>query len=128
MKRSDLILIFSVLGLALFLWGLFGLFKKKGAEAIISIDGVEQYVLPLDTDTSLTISTEYGTNTIYIHDQTVSVTDADCKDRYCVLHRPVSMAGETIVCLPHKLVVTVRSSDSSGRISNESVQIDQVSR
>ena len=37
------------------------------------------------------------------------MAEADCPDRLCVRRGPVRYAGETIICLPHKLVVTVRS-------------------
>jgi len=32
---------------------------------------------------------------------------ADCPNQDCVLHKEISQSNESIVCLPHKVVVTV---------------------
>ncbi len=49
----------------------------------------------------------YGSNTIKIEGGGVTVTDADCPDGYCVSHVKISNEGETIVCLPHRLVIKI---------------------
>ena len=38
---------------------------------------------------------------------------ADCPDQICVDHRAVSRNGESIICLPNQVVVTVASSEES---------------
>jgi hypothetical protein len=35
------------------------------------------------------------------------VEAADCPDKLCVSHREIFREGESIVCLPHRVVVTV---------------------
>ena len=35
------------------------------------------------------------------------MAEADCADRYCMAYKPISKSGETIICLPHRLVVEV---------------------
>jgi len=40
------------------------------------------------------------------------VTDADCPDRLCVKQRAISKQGETIVCLPHRLIVKIEGGDA----------------
>lgn len=64
-------------------------------------------VLPLNKDTRKTIKNHYGTNVIVVKDGKASVVKADCKNQICVHSRAISEKGETIVCLPHKLVLTV---------------------
>lgn len=46
-------------------------------------------------------------NLVYISAENVKVEAADCKDQICVHHRPISGGGESIICLPHRLVVEV---------------------
>ena len=46
-------------------------------------------------------------NLVSVQDGAVSVEAADCRDQICVRHKPVSAAGESIVCLPHRLVVEI---------------------
>lgn len=37
----------------------------------------------------------------------VRMEAADCRDQICVHHRPISASGESIICLPHRLVVEI---------------------
>ena len=43
----------------------------------------------------------------------VSVREANCPDRIKIKTRSASKAGETIVCLPHKLVIEIKA-DTAG--------------
>lgn len=63
--------------------------------------------LPLDRDDTFTVSTELGTNTVIIENGRAYVTDADCPDKICEQMGQISKPGETIICLPHKLIVEV---------------------
>ena len=49
-------------------------------------------------------------NTVVIEDETIAITDADCPDHLCVSMGKASRPGDTLVCLPHKLVIEVKSS------------------
>ena len=49
--------------------------------------------------------TEY--NIIVIRDGTCAVIDADCPDGICIRRGRISRRGESIVCLPHKLVAEI---------------------
>jgi hypothetical protein len=64
-------------------------------------------VVPMSKDYKTTIHTKYGSNTIVIKDGRADVTKADCANQICVNSRKISKNGETIVCLPHKLILTV---------------------
>lgn len=37
------------------------------------------------------------------------MTSADCPDHLCVKKKAISKEGESIICLPNKVVVTVKS-------------------
>lgn len=107
MKKGDLILLISAVVLAVLLIVGRSYFASSGLKASVSVNGEEIMSLPLDTDTVKTVTTEYGTNVIEVKDGTVSVTSADCPDKYCVKHIAIGGKGEAIICLPHKLTVTV---------------------
>ena len=77
---------------------------------ITDSNGHENYT-NLDTNGTFTVRTDLGTNVIEIKDGKVYVSEADCPDKLCVKQGPISKAGETIVCLPHKLVVRITSND-----------------
>lgn len=66
--------------------------------------------LPLNkdsVDTSITINNELGENIIEINNEQVKITDADCHDKICVKAHAISKPGESVICLPHKLVVRI---------------------
>ena len=51
------------------------------------------------------------TNRLVIKDGEARMEWADCPDQICVDHRAVSRNGESIICLPNQVVVTVASSE-----------------
>ena len=52
-------------------------------------------------------------NLVLIEDGTVRVTDADCPDQLCMKQRSISKNGESIICLPHKLVLQIHAKEES---------------
>ncbi len=106
-SKADIILIVSVLAVA----GIFLLIRKNagtGLTVSIEVDGECVKEMSLDKDTTYEVATEKGRNLVVVKDGNVSVTEADCPDKICVKHKEISKQGETIICLPHKLVVEVR--------------------
>jgi len=108
MKLNDKILILGVLITAIVLWAAFS-FRGKGKEAVVYRDGEEIHRLELINESHFTLEYSEGQeNVIVIKDGKVSVTSATCPDRICVKQGAISEKGETIVCLPHKLVIEIQ--------------------
>ena len=104
--RMDLLLIVILLaagGCLLF----FRNRQESGTVIRIYSDNELLTELPLDRDDTFTVSTDLGTNKIIVENGRAYVTDADCPDRICEQMGLISKPGETIVCLPHKLIVEV---------------------
>ena len=115
MKRykNDILLILALLLLAGTVWGVLWLQKKQGGEAVLSVDGEMVQTLPLDTDASVTLKADQGHyNTVVVEDGRVCVFQADCPDQVCVRQGWIRYEGESIVCLPHRLVVTVQGGEA----------------
>ena len=53
-------------------------------------------------------------NVVTISGREVSVTEATCKNQVCVKHGSISYAGESIVCLPNRLVVRIEDPKGGG--------------
>ena len=47
-------------------------------------------------------------NLLAVSESGVSMVAADCPDQICVHHIPIKNGGESIICLPHKLVVEIQ--------------------
>lgn len=69
-------------------------------------DGFYQ-ALPLSEDTTVTVTGSLGTNVIEVADGRVRCLESDCSNQTCVKQGWVSGCGQTVVCLPHKLIVQV---------------------
>ncbi len=85
-----------------------------GTYVEIRVDGEKTAAYPLSADRRETVHTASGENTIMIQNGAVSMTAADCPDKVCVSMRRISRSGETIVCLPHKLVLEIKNSGNEG--------------
>ena len=108
--RNDLIFIAAILAVvALGAAALFFL-RGEGSTVQVEVDGTVIGTYPLSVDREVRIITgENGEelNLLVIKDGKATVTTATCPDGICAAHRPISRKGESIICLPHKVVVTV---------------------
>lgn len=64
-------------------------------------------LLPLNQDYEEKISDGDAYNVVQIKDGKVSVTEANCANQICVRSQAISQPGETIACLPHKLLIEI---------------------
>lgn len=72
--------------------------------------------LPLDTPTTLEVTSSLGSNTIMVADGAARMTDADCPHGSCLRQTPISETGQQLICLPHQLwveVVPARGEDTA---------------
>ena len=106
--RKDLILIAAVfLIAAAAALIIYGPAARKGRTVRITADGKTYGCYSLDEDRTVKVTTSDGFNEIEIKDGKVSVKDADCPQGICVRHSPVYRAGESIICLPHNVIITI---------------------
>lgn len=111
--RNDIFLVAGILFAAVLLGVIPHFFyKREPAWVCVIRDGqvLEQYALWEDKTVSIS-DREYGYNVLVIRHGEVSVSDADCPDKICVRHKAISLNGESIICLPHKLVIQIKSKE-----------------
>ena len=108
--RNDIILIAAILLVAavglLYLF----VFRSGGDTVRVTVDGELYGVYSLSEDITEDIITGKDSsnfNRLIIRDGKAYVESASCPDGICVSHRPIYRNGESIVCLPNKVVVTV---------------------
>ena len=115
--RNDLILIGSLIALLALIGLMFWLLRGEGDTVVVEVDGKVVGTYALDVDRTVEIRTGDGgkeLNLLVIKDGKAYVETATCPDGICATHRPISRQGESIVCLPHKVVITVKSSGGDG--------------
>ena len=89
-----------------------GQMDEAGVEILLDGELLERY--PLSEDRTVTVpGAEEGYNLVLVSGGTVKVTDADCPDRLCMKQKGISRDGESIIFLPHRLVVRIQSQKES---------------
>ena len=112
--RNDVIFIAVLLLMVSLIGAAFFFLRGEGDTVTVSVDGKHYGTYPLHTDLTLSIRTgEDGEeeNLLVIRDGKAYVESATCPDGICADHKPISREGESIVCLPHRVVITVQTSD-----------------
>ena len=108
--RNDLLLALAVLALAAAARAV----TRRGGSgggAGGTGDGEETGRYALDEDRTVTIgAADY--NVLEISGGRAAVVEANCADHTCVRAGWISREGETIVCLPHRLVVRIQGASS----------------
>ena len=94
--------------------------SPNGSSVKIEVDSKTAAVFSLDENRTYTVKKNGKvTNVVEIKDKKVSVSAADCPDKICVNHREISKSGESIICLPNKVVIS---------IEGENEEVDGVAR
>ena len=118
MRKRDLylvvgIVIVAVIGILVVLMN-----QKEGKQVVITVDGEVYEEVSLEEEKTIEVDTEHGKNVVRIENGSVFMEEADCPDQICVEHKTISKSGETIVCLPHKVVVEVKADNSEKEIDS----------
>ncbi len=106
-KRDGYLLAFFLIVAAVlaFFLNVFG--KGAGERIVVMVDGEEFGVYSLLQNQVIVVENAFGTNRIVIKDGSAYMEAADCPDKYCMTYQPIAKANESIICLPHRLVVQV---------------------
>ncbi len=84
------------------------LFSKTGASVRITIDGTVYGTYSLNEDREIPVERDGSViNVVRIEDGSVRMEQATCPDALCIRQGAITRERQTIVCLPHKLVVEV---------------------
>ena len=107
--------------------GVFG-YQRANAEsadkiAVVSVDGnvVKEFVLKEDgkTETYVFHDDHGHENVILREGSQIRIASADCDDQLCVRMGAKDDVGETIMCLPNRVLVEVRGADGAATDSDE---------
>lgn len=108
--KNDIILVVALLLIAAGGMIYLFVFRESGNVVKVTVGGelYGTYSLSRDTVEDI-VSGKDGSqlNRLIIRDGKAYVETATCPDGICVNHRPIFRNGESIVCLPNEVVVTV---------------------
>lgn len=107
-KFDFIIIIFFVL-VAVVSLVLFSKNKDEGGYVEVVVDKETKEIFPLDEEKEYTISDGKHINKIIISDGKVCITEANCPDKLCVKQGRIDKDGQSIICLPNKVVIKIVS-------------------
>ena len=110
--KNDIIFIIFLLLIVCCVGLIYALSRADGDTVIVTVNGKITGEYALSDDLTINIESGEGQyNVLVIKDGFAGVEKASCPDGICVAHKPISKDSESIVCLPNKVVVTVKKSE-----------------
>ena len=108
-KKRDFLLLAVLLAAAALLFSVRGFFAGRPAVMVsVSVDGTEIMTLDLNRNDDIVIeSGNAQTNQLLIEAGKAFLTEASCPDKLCVRQGAISETGQSIVCLPNRVIVTI---------------------
>ena len=113
-RKADIVLLIV---LALFGAGLAVpamMWKGSGSTVKITVDGKLFGTYSLSDDQTVEISRNGRANVVRIEDGKVLMESASCRNQVCVHTGRISHPGQSIVCLPNRVSVTIEGKEGSG--------------
>lgn len=119
-KRFDVIvvLLFLLAAGAFYGWNQYSLAYGQGSGKYVEIYSDNELYQKIEiNDKTLTdkvrIKNKYGENVLIIRNGGVFMEEADCPDQICAKTGFIDKPGQSIVCLPNKLVVEIVANNES---------------
>ncbi len=101
--RNDIILVASLLVISLAALLILFITRKDGALVRVEQNGSLYCEFSLENDKEIKLDGAI----LVIQDGHAHIKDATCPDKLCEMQGKINKTGETIVCLPNRIVITV---------------------
>jgi hypothetical protein len=112
--KKDIILLCALAAAGLIIAGAVLLFSQGGSTVAVRVNGSITAQYPLSSSTRTELEGEGGGhNLLVIENGEAWIESADCPDGLCIRTGRISRTGQSIVCLPHKLVVEIQGGEVS---------------
>lgn len=114
LKKYDTIAIICVAVIVIISYITVNLLRNDEADTVvIYVDGKIEKKLDLNKNQEYKVDVDNGYNIVRIKDKKVRIKESDCGNQTCVNMGTISKDGQTLICLPHKVEVTIVSDDKS---------------
>lgn len=107
-KKADVILAAALIVIGLAMSWFFSFGQTAGSELVITRAGKVFGTYPLSEDRTIEVKQDSHINKITIKNGQVSMSFSDCHGQDCVQQHAISQTGESIVCLPNKVMLEIR--------------------
>ena len=112
-SRGDLKLIAVLLLAGLILIAFLTFNRQDGRQVIVRVDGQAVARLPLSQDARYPVEIAGAvTKVLVIQDGAARMEEADCPDHLCIRRGAIRYAGDSIICLPNRVVAEISGTDA----------------
>ena len=111
-RKADILLFLFFIISALVLFARDFVTASEGASVEIRVDGEYYGTYPLSADDTILIERDGHTNRIRIESGEVFMAESSCKNQICVNEGHIHTVGQTIICLPNRVVAEIKSQDA----------------
>lgn len=127
-NKNDIVLLICLIAAGLAALAVLHMTGSNGNRVVIAVGGTDYGTYALNKDRTVVIRTDgHGAtldatseksgmrhkkstyNKVVIKSGAVSMAEASCKNQICVHHAVISKSGQSIVCLPNRIVVRIES-------------------
>ncbi len=124
MKKNDIILLSALLGIFLIIYlisNAFNFSEESKYEVHIRESNGNIIIKDINENGKFTITSDKDNfiNKYEIKDGFVNMLESNCKDKLCVNMKEISKTGEMIVCLPHKVYISVHNKIEKAESNNK---------
>ena len=115
LKKADILVIILIVILSFLIYFFTNKLPKEdeniSKKVVITVDGKIYKEVPLTkkTDEKIDINTVYGKNEVIIEKGEVHMHESNCKDKICIKMGKISIPGDSIICLPNRVMVKIVS-------------------
>lgn len=113
MKKGDIVVIILII---CSIGGIFYFSNRKISSDSkyirVAVDGKEIHKIHIDgklKGKTIKVDTEHGYNLLELTEDGIKITESDCPDKICIHMGEIKEVNDMIVCLPHKLVIEIKS-------------------
>ena len=114
LKRGDILVILSILGLEAILILVFFFSSSHGERVVIELNNDPIYEFSLSrTAEAIEIAGDRGDVVIVIENGRARFLDSDCPDKTCVKTGWISRTGQAAACIPNGVLIRISGSDGT---------------
>lgn len=109
-RKADIILLIALVIIGFASTAYIGMSKSAGDKVVIEARGEVFGTYSLNKDAEIEVPSMDSIHSdvhVSISSGLASVTESGCANQVCVRHSAISETGESIICLPNKVVVRI---------------------
>jgi hypothetical protein len=109
-KKSDIVIILSIIVICIFSWVTYNLIASdKPAKAEIYYKSELVKTILLNTGVDKTFSIPQNKNVIFhlYKDGSIRFEESDCPDKICIKTGKLNIVGESAACLPNEIILKI---------------------